>query len=121
MFLYTAVYVGPNGTYFDVLGPLPDAPAGSVLLNVSGCVFGAAADELAHLLSFLTSESEYGHVVLLPYLVDEEDQLTLCAFRELTGISLVVDSSWSGNHQVLIPFEQTAAVRAAIEEAARGE
>lgn len=46
MFLDTAVYVGTDGTYFDVLDALPDAPPGSVIVNVPGILFGLEAGDL---------------------------------------------------------------------------
>jgi hypothetical protein len=48
--LTTAVYVGADSTYFDVIDTLPDAPPGSVIVNVSGILFGLLPADLDLLL-----------------------------------------------------------------------
>ncbi|MDP4501095.1 hypothetical protein [Nonomuraea turcica] len=116
----TAVYAGPEGTYFDVLGPLPDAPAGSILLNVSGCIIGLEADDLARLLDTLSPDSAREYFLLSLEHGDDDDDDSLTVYAQERGTNLVV-ATRASTYRVTIPHDQAATVRAAIEEAARGE
>ncbi|MEW1843740.1 hypothetical protein AB0392_37845 [Nonomuraea angiospora] len=111
------LYAGPEG-YFDVIGALPDAPPGSVIVNVSGILFGLHPHDIALLLNLLGPDAEHGQVMLL--LKDPDGQLWLTATSGPDGLDLVVSFPACGaNARVLVPHEQAAAVRAAIEEATR--
>ncbi|WP_188197251.1 hypothetical protein [Nonomuraea sp. SYSU D8015] len=120
MFIDTAVYVGPDGTYFDVIDALPDAPPGSVIVNASGILFGLEANDLRLLLSMLGPDATHGQVSLL--LNDPDGHLSLVATSGPEGLELAVNfPACATNATVTIPHDRSAAVRAAIEEAAGDE
>jgi hypothetical protein len=118
--LITPVYTSVEGGYFDVIDALPDAPAGSVIVNVSGLLFGLLPDDLDLLIRMLGPDALHGSVTLL--LKDPDGPLWLNATSGPDGLELAVNfPACASNATVTLPHEMSAAVRAAIEEAARGE
>ncbi|MEV1003441.1 hypothetical protein [Nonomuraea sp. NPDC050202] len=116
----TAVYVGPNGTYFDVLDTLPDAPPGSVIVNVSGILFGLETYDITRLLGMLGPTAQHGQVTIP--VSDPDGTLWLTATSDSDGLTLNVSFPACGsNGQVTIPHDQADAVRAAVEEVTSGE
>ncbi|MEU7855227.1 hypothetical protein [Nonomuraea sp. NPDC049141] len=119
-FASTALYVALDGSYFDVIDALPDAPPGSVIVNVSGLLFGLEPDDLDLLLGMLGPDAEHGQVTIL--LKDPDGAVWLTANSSPNGLELSLGFPACGrNATVILPHDQSAAVRAAIEEATRGE
>ncbi|MEV4079716.1 hypothetical protein AB0J43_05425 [Nonomuraea fuscirosea] len=119
-FASTALYVALDGSYFDVLDTLPDAPAGSVIVNVSGLLFGLETHELDLLLGMLGPDAQHGHR-MLP-VTDPDGDLWLHATSDQHGLTLTLGFPACGaNATVTLPHDQANAVRGAIEEVTSGE
>ncbi|TMR97882.1 hypothetical protein [Nonomuraea basaltis] len=113
-FLDTAVYVCPDGTYFDVIDALPDAPPGGVIVNVSGILFGLDTDDLNLLLGMLGPDVTYDSITLT--INDPDGHLSLVATSGPDGLALAVAfPACQANASVTIPHDRSDAVRAAIE------
>lgn len=115
------VYTDPEHAerYFGVLRPLPGAPAGSVTINVSGFGFGLPPAQVAEFLAVLDSNGEYVEMMHLVETDGCQDPM-LVAYAERDGSTDVqITFGWPNEtvHRVVIPAAQSAAVRAAIEEA----
>ncbi|TMR88611.1 hypothetical protein [Nonomuraea basaltis] len=122
MFIDTAIYVGTDGTYFDVIDALPDAPPGSVIVNVSGILFGLEPDYLNLLLGMLGPDATYDAIQLRIPDPDGYGHLDLTAHSGPDGLALAVAfPACQTNASVTIPHDRSDEVRAAIEEATRGE
>lgn len=118
--LSAAVHVGTDGSYFDVLDTLPDAPPGSVIVNVSGILFGLEPLDLNRLLGMLGPEATHGQVTIL--LQDPDGQLWLTAISGPDGLELTVSfPACGGNGRVTLPHDLAEAVYAAVEEVTSGE
>ncbi|MCF6467373.1 hypothetical protein FAF44_02950 [Nonomuraea sp. MG754425] len=119
-FKYTSLYIDANGTYFDVLDALPDAPPGSVIVNVSGLVFGLEAHDLGLLLGMLGPNANHRQLTLT---VDDPDgQAWVTATSDEHGLELRVGFPACGaNAAVVLPHDQADRVRAAIKEVTESE
>ncbi|TYB71210.1 hypothetical protein FXF51_01880 [Nonomuraea sp. PA05] len=116
----TLLYTAPDGTYFDVIDALPDAPAGSVIVNVSGILFGLEPDDLAQVLAMLGPNAQHGQITIP--ISDPDGTLWLTATSDPHGLILNVSFPACGsNGQVTLPHDQADAVRAAVEEVTSGE
>ncbi|MGR6921175.1 hypothetical protein ACU635_43625 [[Actinomadura] parvosata] len=116
----TTLYTAPDGTYFDVIDALPDAPAGSVIVNVSGILFGLETYDITRLLCMLGPTAQHGQVTIP--VSDPDGTLWLTATSDPDGLTLNVSFPACGsNGQVTIPHDQADAVRAAVEEVTSGE
>ncbi|NRQ34489.1 hypothetical protein HII36_21940 [Nonomuraea sp. NN258] len=105
-----------------MLGTLPDAPPGSVIVNVSGLLFGLETGDLDLLLGMLGPNATHGCVQLRILGHDSGGHLDMTASSDPDGLTLAAAfPDCEANSTVPLPHDQSDAVRAAIEEAGRSE
>ncbi|SEU46503.1 hypothetical protein [Nonomuraea wenchangensis] len=118
-FAYSSLYIDTDGSYFDVIDALPDAPVGSVIVNVSGLLLGLEPHDLNLLFGMLGPNAVHGQRTLP--LKDPDGDVWLTAVSDQHGLDLTVSFPACGsNARVVLPHDQADRVRAAVKEVTEG-